>query len=100
VTTQKRRPAPQIARHGEGPGYWMNETSGVLRPAVEAYLMHDEMTPGEIAAMRAYLRQWIMHPGWLGPGVEELRRGIDGLTSRQAIERWLDRALSENIDPL
>jgi hypothetical protein len=26
------------------PGYWMNETSGVLRPAIEAYLNHDELT--------------------------------------------------------
>lgn len=26
------------------PGYWMNETSGVLRPAVKAYLEHDELT--------------------------------------------------------
>lgn len=42
-----------------GPGYWMNETSGVLRPAVEAYLNGTEMTPGQIVAMRGYLRQWV-----------------------------------------
>lgn len=39
------------------PGFWMNETSGVLRPAVEAYLRREPMTPNQIAAMRAYLRQ-------------------------------------------
>jgi hypothetical protein len=74
----------------------MNETSGVLRPAVEAYLKHDEMTPAEIAAMRAYLRQWIagFH------GVPELKEGVDKLTSRQAIAQWLDRALDLGIDPL
>jgi hypothetical protein len=100
MTADKRRPAPQIARHNEGPGYWMYETSGVLRPAVEAYLAHDELTPAEIAAMRAYLRQWIMAPGFRGPGVDELRRRVDELTSRQAIARWLDRAEAEGIDPL
>jgi hypothetical protein len=78
------------------PGYWMHETSGVLRPAVEAYLSHDEMTPGEIAAMRAYLRQWIN--GF--PGVGVLKASVDGLTSRQAIECWIEDALDLGIDPL
>jgi hypothetical protein len=100
LTTDKRRPAPQIARHGQGPGYWMNETSGVLRPAIVAYLEGDELTPAEIAAIRAYLRQWIMAPAWAGPAVEELRREVDELTSRQAIKAWLDHALNEGIDPL
>jgi hypothetical protein len=67
------------------------------------------MTEPQIAAMRAYLRQWIMvtvgdhnpHAGaeeltWLG----EMRARVDGLTSRGAIERWLDGALEHNIDPL
>jgi hypothetical protein len=82
------------------PGYWMYETSGALRPAIVAYLNHDEMTPAEIAAMRAYLRQWIMADSWQGPAIDALRTAIDGLTSRQAIHRWLARALDENIDPL
>ena len=38
--------------------YWMYETSGVLRPAIEAYFS-GLMTDQHIAAMRAYLRQWI-----------------------------------------
>jgi hypothetical protein len=100
MTTQKRRPAPQIARHGQAPGYWRNETSGVLRPAIVAYLEGDELAPAEIAAIRAYLRQWIMAPGWDGPAVDELRRQVDELTSRQAIKAWLHHALNEGIDPL
>jgi hypothetical protein len=100
MTTDKRRPAPQIARQGHGPGYWMYETSGALRPAIVAYLQHEPMTDEMIAAMRAYLRQWIMAPDWGGPAVDALRAGIEGLTSRQAISRWLDIALDENIDPL
>jgi hypothetical protein len=95
-----RRPAPQIARHGAGPRYWMYETSGVLRPAVEAYLMGVPMTAEQIAAMRAYLRQWIAGPRLNTPALAELRAGIDRLTSPTAIKDWLDRALLEGIDPL
>lgn len=80
------------------PGYWMNETSGVLRPAVEAYLNHDEMTPSEIAAMRAYLRQWIA--AFPGPDAESLAKDVDGLIDRSAIDRWLHKAIDQGIDPL
>ena len=43
----------------EAPGYWMNETSGVLRPAVEAYLFHEDLSHEHIATLRAYFRQWV-----------------------------------------
>jgi hypothetical protein len=81
------------------PGFWMNETSGVLKPAVEAYLNGGPMTDEQIAAMRAYLRQWIAGE-WMGPSVEPLRRAIDGLTTREAIRQWLDDAYDASIDPL
>lgn len=57
----------------DAPGYWMHETSGVLRPAVEAYLNQRPMSKKQIAAMRAYLRQWIAAPEWRGEEVERLR---------------------------
>jgi hypothetical protein len=80
------------------PGYWMHETSGVLRPAVEAYLAGDKLTGDQIAALRAYLRQWIAAPAWRG--VDDLRSEIEGLTSRKAIREWLDKAIELGIDPL
>jgi hypothetical protein len=46
------------------PGYWLHESSGVPRPAVEAYLAGEPMAEAQIAAMRAYLRQWIGSPVW------------------------------------
>lgn len=49
------------------PGYWMNETSGVLRPAIEAYLAGGPLAAEHVGAMRAYLRQWIFATAWLGP---------------------------------
>jgi hypothetical protein len=82
------------------PGYWMHETTGVLRPAVEAYLRSEPMEPAAIAAMRAYLRQWMAAPTWHGDGVELRRQAIDRLTSREAIDEWLELALDEGIDPL
>lgn len=82
------------------PGYWMYETSGVLRPAFEAYLAGASMTPEQITAMRAYLRQWIAADAWRGPTVPMLRATVERITTRQHIREWLDRALDEEIDPL
>jgi hypothetical protein len=87
----------------------MYETSGMLRPAIEAYLNHEPMTPEHIAALRAYLRQWIRAGIWdrnphAGPTEKSwlagMRDDIDGLTSRAAIRAWLKRAIDGGIDPL
>lgn len=82
------------------PRYWLDETSGVLRPAVLAYLRGESMSPDQIAAMRAYLRMWIDFPVWVGPKIGSLRDAIDDLTSREAISYWLQTANEEGIDPL
>lgn len=82
------------------PGYWMNETSGVLRPAVEAYLFQRELTVEHIGALRAYLRQWMAAPAWTGPEVETLRSSIDGIASRKDLRKWFDLAEEIGIDPL
>jgi hypothetical protein len=76
----------------------MNETSGVLRPAVMAYLEGRPMTVEQIAAMRAYLRQWISDPVW--KGAADLREDIDQLDNRAKIRSWLRRAEEIGIDPL
>lgn len=82
------------------PGYWMHETSGVLRPAVEAYLNGGEMSPRQIATMRAYLRQWINNGPWKGPLIDPLRTRVEEITTRADIHDWLEMALREEIDPL
>ena len=59
------------------PGFnWMRVSWGGpdeirTEPAVEAYLRRKPMTSEHMAAMRAYLRQWIMAPAWMGPEVED-----------------------------
>jgi hypothetical protein len=82
------------------PGFWQNETSGVLRPAVEAYLFGDPMTVMQIAAMRAYLRQWINAPEWKGAGLPELRAKAETIRTRADINQWLELAAEVGIDPL
>ena len=82
------------------PGFWMNETSGVLRPAIEAYLCGDLLYEHQVAAIRAYFRQWIAADWRGGEALEELRADLDGLTSRAAIDAWLDKAEPLGIDPL
>lgn len=79
-------------------GYWMYETSGVLRPVIEAYLNGHEMTGEQMATMRSYLRQWIVH--FRGPDVTLLRAQLDDLDTSEKLGHWFDRALDAGIDPL
>lgn len=81
------------------PGYWMYETSGKLRPVIEAYLAGGPMTAEQVAIMRVYLRQWMACP-WRGPLIIMLRRMIDDIGTREDIAAWLRAAEREGIDPL
>jgi hypothetical protein len=78
----------------------MNEASGVLRPAVEAYLWRETLTAAEVAVLRAYFRQWINAPAWCGPMIDVLRTQVDAIATREDVDRWLDRAINEGCDPL
>jgi hypothetical protein len=98
MITQKRRPAPQIARRNHGPGFWRNEQGGRLEAAVWAYLEHDRLDVEQIALIRDYLRQWM--EVMRGPEAAALRARVDGLTSRPALDRWMSDALGQGIDPL
>jgi hypothetical protein len=82
------------------PKFWTDETSGTLQPAVRAYLTDATLTEPQIAAMRAYLRQWIQSPLWEGPGIQELRRSVDQLHTRAAIAEWVAIAVNAGLDPL
>lgn len=82
------------------PGYWMNETSGVLRPAVEAFLRGGPMTAEQVAAMRAYLRQWIAGDWGTGSTLDALRESVHDINSRAAIDRWIEVATDFGADPL
>ena len=98
MITQKRRPAPQIARHNCGPVFWMHATSGRLEAAIWAYLEHDRLDVEQIALIRDYLRQWMA--AMRGPEIVALGARVEGLTSREALDRWMGDALRMGIDPL
>jgi hypothetical protein len=87
----------------KAPGFWMFETTGVLRPAVEAYLFNPKvkLTPGQIGAIRAYCRQW-MEGDWDESDVRivQLRREVDRMVDRATIDSWMVKAMLAGIEPL
>ncbi len=92
-----------------GPGYWKAEASGVLRPAVEAYRRGGPMTPEQITVMRGYIRQWIVSSVWdqnpaAGPKeffwLAGMRFAVDGLTTQDAIRKWIEAADDAGLGPL
>jgi hypothetical protein len=83
------------------PGYWMHETGGELQPAIWALIEGEHLSDQQIALIRAYLKQWIDAPGWHpGPGIEALRASVEGLDSVDKLDRWIDEAIRQGIDPL
>jgi hypothetical protein len=80
------------------PHYWVYETTGALARVIERYLISKPLNEEEIAIMRAYLRQWIMAPQWAN--ADELRASVLKIRNNRDIERWLDAALDQGIDPL
>ena len=81
------------------PGFWMNETGDVLQPAVWAFFADEPLSEEQIAALRAYIRQWIAASGFFGPEVEALRGRVDGLTSVEALKAWWHDAVDAGVDP-
>ena len=93
--------------HPQAPKYWMYETGGKLRPAMERYLEGQPAEPDDIKFIRAYLRQWIDSPVWDGgaegetrTALDELRSKVHELQNRHQVEMWLELALDLGIDPL
>lgn len=87
----------------------MNETSGVLRAAVEAYLDGRDLNPEDVAALRAYCRQWIYFPVWdQNPHanfedyvwLSMMRADVELLIDRATITNWMHRAANAGLDLL
>lgn len=94
--------------YGTEPRYWLYETTGVLRPAIEAYLA-GSMSPEQVSVMRAYLWQWINAACWdQNPHASAgdrawlmlLRRRVEDLDSIGAIRAWIVEATDAGMDPL
>jgi hypothetical protein len=80
---------------------WREDT-GELRQAVEKYLGDEAMTARDIALVRIFLRRSIeaKHPHASASMMDVLHTQVDDITMRGDIDRWLDRAAAEGIDPL
>lgn len=79
------------------PGYWMYETGGLLRAAVEKYLAGAELDDAELELWRAYLRQWMKGP-WHGGG--NLAARVEAIATTADLRAWLADAMNAGIDPL
>jgi hypothetical protein len=97
-----------MKRAMSAPGYWPNETSGVLKPAMERYL-NGALRDADVPVIRAYLRQWAGASVWdenphlNANGVKELadlRSRVDAISTGLDIDRWLELALELGMDPL
>ncbi len=89
------------------PLYWMDEESGAMREAVQAFLYWAVRLPGQprpsqeqLALLRDYFAHWINAPGWAGKEVEKLRADIQSASTAEELLQWQERAESEGIDPL
>lgn len=92
------------------PKYWMDETSGVLRAVVRAYLNNPESLNGaDVRVMVSYLYQWIASPVWdMNPQHDEvslqalafLRESVKRIRTGRDVSNWLLAALVHGIDPL
>jgi hypothetical protein len=109
AAAEQRQPVAGAGHAVIGPGYWMYETTGLLRPVIKAYLRGDPLDERQIAMMRAYLRQWVNAEVWdMNPHANEedrawlnaLRLAVNFLTSREAITMWLEKAIEGGLDPL
>jgi hypothetical protein len=82
------------------PGYWMNETTGALRPSIHAYLEGIVLSREHVLSIRAYFRQWMGRGDWRGAEIPALIADIDRIMTRRDISRWLQDAMELGIDPL
>jgi hypothetical protein len=77
------------------PRFWMEETTGVLNEAVDAYMNGERLSPSQIDVIKIYLRQFIERAKLAGAANRRLLLSkIDKIKKGSDIERFADE-LSE-----
>lgn len=77
------------------PRFWMEESTGVLHEAVDAYMNGERLSPAQIDVIKIYLRQYIERAKLAGAANRRLLLSkIDKLKKASDIERFADE-LSE-----
>lgn len=92
------------------PKYWMQETSGILKPVIEKLLTAPaDLTERDIAILRMYFQQWVDSPAWdANPhenersrqALAELRSKARTLKTFREVKDWIATATREGMDPL
>lgn len=91
------------------PGYWMHETSGVLKPVIQKFLAADDLTGREIHILRLYFQQWIDSPVWdKNPhatessrlALQKLRDDAKRIECVDDAMYWIHAAQHAGMDPL
>ncbi len=98
-------PAPD---HPDAPKYWVLETGGELRPAIERYLCGMAPRGNDLALIRRYLKQWIDSPVWDRAPLDEAgrrqlaerRAEVNTLATTSAIVDYIDSLSEMGMDPL
>ncbi len=84
------------------PDHWRDETNStaLLRSAIEAYMLKQNMSAEQLAAMRGYVGKRINAPAFGGPEVGELRSVIWNVGNWAQMFDWMQRAKAVGCDPL
>lgn len=85
------------------PGYWPNETSGVLVPVVTRYLNGEPLNAAQLRIMKSYIAQWVDAPVWRSAGgteLEELRAQVKRIETEAQLHAAIDAAIDLGMDPL
>ena len=73
------------------PRFWMEEQTGVLEDAVEAYMEGDRLTTDQLRAIKIYLKQFIERAPLAGDAkVHLLVQRLDRLRTTREIEDFAD----------
>ncbi len=89
---------------GGVPLYWMNEETGKMRAAVQAFLQDGmggaTMSLEHFNLLQAYLVYVVEAPCWKGIPVAEIVEAIDKATNAKELSAVIHRCLDFGIDPL
>lgn len=95
--------AKSVMHANAWPGYWPNETSGVLVPVITRYLNGEPLDAAQVRIMKSYLAQWVNAPVWRsagGNGLEELRAQVKRIETEAQLHAAIEAITDFGMDPL
>ncbi|HEX5689055.1 MAG TPA: hypothetical protein VFX76_03590 [Roseiflexaceae bacterium] len=82
------------------PHFWMTEQSGVLEPAVEAYLNGEALSTAALGLIKQYLHQYIERALMAGEANRgALLRRVEALRNSRDVERFAEELSEYGVEP-